>query len=95
MELFIPLTNFYEAIEDDVRIGTTHISLYIALLQQWNINGGINPIQIVRSEIMKAAKISARCTYNKCINNLQEFGYITYQPSRNPFICSTVFLRGL
>ena len=40
MELFPPLTGFYEAIEEDVRIGTTHISLYLALLQQWNLNGG-------------------------------------------------------
>ncbi len=95
MELFPPLTEFYEAIEDDVRISTTHISLYMALLQEWNVTGGNNPITIVRIRIMKAAKINARQTYNKCMNNLQEFGYITYLPSSNPFICSTVFLRGL
>lgn len=95
MELFPPLTGFYEAIEDDVRIGATHISLYMALLQQWNISGGTNPIVIVRSNIMKAAKINARYTYNKCMNNLQEFGYITYRPSSNPFTYSTVYLRGL
>jgi hypothetical protein len=95
MELFPPLTEFYEAIEEDVRISTTHISLYIALLQQWNINGGTNPVAIIRSNIMKAAKINARYTYNKCMNNLQEFGYITYLPSTNPFTCSTVYLKGL
>lgn len=95
MELFAPLTEFYEAIEDDVRISTTHISLYMALLQQWNLSGGINPVTIVRSNIMKAAKINARYTYNKCMNNLQEFGYITYLPSSNPFSSSTVYLKGL
>lgn len=95
MELFEPLTEFYEAIEDDVRISTTHISIYMALLQQWNLSGGINPVTIVRSNIMKAAKISARYTYNKCMNNLQEFGYITYLPSSNPFSSSTVYLKGL
>jgi hypothetical protein len=95
MELFSPLTGFYEAIEDDVRISTTHISLYMALLQQWNMNGGINPVTIVRSSIMKAAKINARYTYNKCMNNLQEFGYIIYLPSSNPFSSSIVYLRGL
>jgi hypothetical protein len=95
MELFPPLTEFYEAIEEDARIGTTHISLYMALLQQWNINGGINPIIIVRTIIMKAAKINARYTYYKCMNNLQEFGYITYLPASNPFSNSTVYLRGL
>lgn len=95
MELFPPLSGFYEAIKDDVRVGTTHISLYMALLQQWNIAGGRNPLSIQRSVIMKAAKINARCTFNKCINNLQEFGYITYLPSSNQFTNSTVFLKGL
>jgi len=95
MDLFPALTGFYEAIEDDPRIGTTHISLYMALLQQWNINGGKNPFTIVRINIMRAAKINARYTYNKCMNNLQEFGYIKYMPSTNAFNNSTVFLKGL
>jgi len=95
MQMFEPLTVFYEAIADDARIGTTHISLYMALLQQWNLNGGMNPIIIARVTIMKAAKINARYTYNKCMNNLQEFGYITYLPSSNPFSTSTVYLKGL
>ncbi len=95
MELFPPLTGFYEAIEDDVRISTTHISVYMALLQQWNMNGGINPVTVVRSTIMKLAKINARYTYNKCMNNLQDFGYIIYLPSSSPFSSSTVYLRGL
>lgn len=95
MELFPPLTGFYEAIEDDARISTTHISLYMALLQQWNLSGGTNPVNIGRASIMKAAKINARCTYSKCINNLQEFGYITYQPSTGTSSASVVFLKGL
>jgi len=44
---------------------------------------------------MKAAKINARFTYNKCINNLQEFSYIIYLPAPNPFSKSTVYLKGL
>jgi hypothetical protein len=95
MELFPALTGFYDAIEDDVRISPTHISLYMALLQEWNINGGTNPVTIVRGGIMKAAKINARYTYNKCMNNLHEFGYIKYDPSSNPFAYSKVYLRGL
>lgn len=95
MELFPPLSGFYEAIKGDVRIGTTHISLYMALLQQWNLAGGRNPLCIERAVIMKAAKINARYTYNKCMNNLQEFGYITYLPSSNKFINSEVYLKVL
>jgi hypothetical protein len=76
MEPFLQLTVFYKTIVDDARIGVTHIILYMALLQKWNINGGTNPIRITRADIMKGAKINARFTYNKCINNLPEFGYI-------------------
>ncbi len=95
MELFPPLSGFYEAIEGDVRIGATHISLYMALLQQWNISGGKNPFPIERTAIMKVAKINGRYTYNTCMNNLQEFGYISYLPSSNQFTSSTVYLIGL
>ncbi len=93
MELFPPLTEFYKAIEDDARISTTQISLYMALLQQWNIKGGKNPVLICRPAIMKAAKISSRHTYNKCINNLHEYGYIVYEASVNPSVASRVYLN--
>jgi hypothetical protein len=92
MEPFEPLTEFYETIADDGRISATHISLYIALLQQWNLNDGKNPIIINRKTIMNTAKISRR-TYNKRINELQEYGYIQYVPSSNPFSGSVVSLR--
>lgn len=95
MELFPPLTGFYEAIEEDARIGTTHISLYMALLQQWNMNGGKNPISIERSVIMKTAKINARYTYNKCMNELQDYGFIIYEPSVNFYSSSVVYLKGI
>ncbi len=95
MDLFPALTGFYDAIEVDPRIGTTHISLYMALLQQWNINGGNNPIKIDRNSIMQSAKINARHTYNKCMNELQEFGYITYQPATSQYSTSRVFLKGV
>ena len=95
MELFPPLSGFYKAIEDDLRIGTTHISLYMALLQQWNLAGGRNPLSIERVVITKAAKINARYAYNKCMNNLQEFGYLAYFPSSNQFSNSKIYLKGL
>ena len=95
MELFPALTIFYNAIADDARIGATHISIYMALLQQWNLNGGENPILIERSFIMKSAKVNARYTYNKCMNYLHEFGYIIYLPSANSSTQSRVFINPL
>ncbi len=93
MALFSPLTEFYKAIAEDQRIGSTHISLYMALLQQWNINDGKNPVLIYRPAIMKAAKISSRHTYNKCINSLHEYGYIIYEASLNPVVHSKAYLN--
>ena len=95
MEIFQPLSDFYKAIEDDVKINSTHISLYFALLQKWNLNQSQNPVLIVRDELMKTAKINARHTYNKCMNELDEYGYINYSPSSNPFARSTVYLKQL
>lgn len=95
MELFPVLTTFYSAIKEDARIGASHISVYMALFQQWNEGGGINPIKIERGVIMKASKISARFTYNKCMNELQEFGYIIYKPTTNQFDRSFVTLKKL
>lgn len=93
MDIFPPLTGFYSAIAADTRIGASHISIYMALLQQWNVTGGNNPVKIERALIMKAAKINARQTYNRCINQLHEFGYISYKPSANSSVKSIVVLK--
>jgi len=90
MEPFRPLTCFYYAVSGDVRINPLHISVYMALLQQWNSNGA-NPILVFRTEIMKQVKISARHTYNKFRNNLNEYGYVCYYPSANGRTGSKVF----
>ena len=86
------LTNFYDAIKEDNRIGTSHISLYMALFQLYNLNRFSNPVYITRAFVMDAAKISGPATYHKCIKDLNEFGYILYFPSYNPSIYSQVYL---
>jgi hypothetical protein len=93
MEIFQPLSDFYKAIEDDAKINATHISLYFALLQKWNLDQSKNTFLIIRDELMKTAKISSRHTYNKCMNELDEYGYIHYVPSLNPLSGSTVHLK--
>lgn len=92
MEEIKALTNFYSAIKHDNRIGTTHISLYMALFQLYNLNGFTNPVQITRGILMDAAKISGLATYHKCIKDLDDFGYIQYEPSYNPGVRSEISL---
>lgn len=86
------LTGFYDRIQHDDRLNPTHISLYLALFQFWNLNHFQNPISISRNEMMRLSKISALGTYHKCIKQLQDFGYIEYLPSFNPYKGSLVNL---
>lgn len=86
------LTSFYCAIKSDNRIGSTHISLYMALFQLYNLNLFRNPIRITRAMLMDAAKINGLATYHKCIKDLSEYGYIQYLPSYNPAINSQVYI---
>jgi hypothetical protein len=92
MEVFPPLTAFYTAIADDVRINATHISIYMALLQRWNLSGGKNPVLIERDSLMKQAKINSRQTYNRCMNDLHQYKYIIYEPSVNASVKSKIML---
>lgn len=86
------LTRFYSAIREDPRIGTTHISLYMALFQIYNLNGFQNPIFITRADVMMTAKIFGFATYHKCMKDLVECRYIEYLPSFKPGVKSRVIL---
>lgn len=91
MELKTIWKTFYQKIEEDPRIGTTHISLFMALLHI-SQSKGENPVHFKRQEVMRNAKISARHTFNRCINELSVYGYICYQPSKNGYCKSNVLL---
>lgn len=85
------LTRFYQYAEHDQRITVNHISLYLALFQQWNLNGCENPVSISRRKILRAAKIG-RSTYHICMRELNAFGYIKYIPSYHPKLGSQVYV---
>jgi hypothetical protein len=86
MQLFLK-----EACEDS-KLTPAHISLYVALVFCWQQNGHLHPVTIHRNEVMRLAKISGRTTYQKCIRELQAYGYIKYIPSFNHFLGSLVYL---
>ncbi|HSZ85688.1 MAG TPA: hypothetical protein VK787_06635 [Puia sp.] len=92
MDLQEHFLGFYEAITLDQRISATHISLYMALLFQ-HVASLENPIHIERTSVMQRAKISARSTYNKCMHELNEYGYVKYVPSYNFYLKSLVYIR--
>lgn len=76
---------------DDQRLIATHISLLSALFVQWQRNGFASPFAVTRRELMAFSKIASIATYHKCIRELDEYGYIRYQPSYHPKLGSQVY----
>ncbi len=86
------LAGFFDRVAADDRLNPTHISMYVSLFQFWNASRFKNPISISRGELMRVSKISAKATYHKCMKELNDFGYLKYKPSFNPFKGSLVYL---
>lgn len=86
------LAGFFERVAIDERLNPTHVSMYVSLFQFWNASRFQNPISISRNELMKVSKISAKATYHKCMKELNEWQYLKYKPSYNPFKGSLVYL---
>jgi len=91
MENLKPLSYFFEAIEKDFRISTTHIAIYAALLQYRVCSGFINPIEVYRYDISPIAKVLSPYTYHKCIRELDEYGYLKYVASSKKTQGSKIF----
>ena len=89
------IIKFYAAILNDKRISFRHIAVYLALVQHINDLGFANEVQITRKKIMQYSKVKSLATYHRCISELQQFGYISYQPSYHPFMGSLVSFNEL
>jgi len=86
------MTAVLEKFSKDNRLNPTHISLYLALFQYWNLSRFSNPFSICREEIMKLSKIGSKVTYHKCIKELHHWRYLEYQPSHNPYKGSSIIM---
>ncbi|MDN5287697.1 MAG: hypothetical protein JWR38_3971 [Mucilaginibacter sp.] len=75
----------------DGRTLATHISLLTALFVCWQQSGFENPFAVTRKKLMAFSRIASIATYHKCIRDLDEFGYIRYQPSYHPLKGSLVW----
>ena len=79
MKYTLHFSGFY----DNIRLNATHISLYLALFQFWNLNYFQNLSSISRHEIIKLSKVAAFGTYHKRIKDLKNFAHFEYLPSFN------------
>jgi len=77
------LVDFFKAIEEDPRVNSRHVSLYVSLFQFWLNKENKNHLELFSKEVMGLCKISASSTYHKTIRELHDFGYIDYDPSFN------------
>lgn len=87
------LNQFFCRVENSEQVKPTHISLYLALFQLWNLNRFQNPITATRSELMRVSKISSYTTYYKCIHDLSALNWIVYTPSNSIYRGSSFRLK--
>ena len=84
--------DFMERVRSDGRLGPAHISVYMAVVYVWSMQGADGPAKVNGKEVGALAKISGTTPLYRRLRELHEFGYIVYQPSFNPMDRSRVFL---
>jgi hypothetical protein len=67
----------------------------MALFQFWNLNLFENPFPVSREEVLRLCKIRTLNTYHNCLHDLNQWGYIKYQPSFNPMTPSLITIHDL
>jgi len=83
---YIKLLNAaFEKFFFDDRLNPTHISLYMALFQEWNSSRFADEFFVNRRELMRVAKIGSKSTYHRCVTDLHSWNYLSYFPSNNPY----------
>ena len=79
------LNEAFEKFFFDDRLNPTHISLYMALFQEWNSSRFADEFYVNRRELMRVAKIGSKSTYHRCVTDLDSWDYLSYFPSNNPY----------
>lgn len=85
------LFQFMGVASQEPRFSPCHISLFAAILYESHLQSNY-PICIFSRQLMKKAKISGAATYHRVIKELQQFGFIRYEPSYNPLLGSLIYL---
>lgn len=78
-------------IAKDTSLLATHISLFTAMFVCWQLDDYVTPFRVNRRQLMAFGKIASIATYHKCIKELNDAGYIRYQPSYHPLQGSLIY----
>jgi hypothetical protein len=84
-------TSLVRRMEKDDRLLPTHLSLFTGLFVCWQRNGFVSPFSVTRKTLMAFSKVASIATYHKCIRELDEYGYLHYEPSYHPKLGSQVY----
>jgi len=83
---YIKLLNAaFEKFYFDDRLNPTHISLYMALFQEWNTSRFAPEFTVSRKELMTCSKLGSKSTYHRAITDLDHWDYLSYFPSKSPY----------
>ena len=72
------ITNYQKRLAADDRVKPIHISLAMALCQNWAENHFVSSFRVSRRLLMRASRIMSTATYHKALRELQAFGYVSY-----------------
>jgi hypothetical protein len=93
VELNQIIVDFIEKAREDPYIGPSHISVFVALVYQCNLQGRYANIKLSRKDVMCSAKISSIVTYFKCIKDLDQHNYLEYSPSTSGLTGSRITMN--
>lgn len=86
------IETLYSNLINDQRLTVSQFSIYMALILLWHKNALANPFPVSRKGIMELAHVHSIVTYHKCIEQLQLYGYIQYNPSYSCYYRSTIYI---
>ena len=83
------IENFLERAGGDERLLPSHFSLFLAIFHHSGEDAHA-PFSVSRRKLMAHSRLGSTATYHKRISELAEFGYISYAPSFDPILASTI-----
>jgi hypothetical protein len=89
------LLGFFERFDTDLRLTPFHISLYLALLHQWQRSSFAGQLILNKKAMQQHSRIGSPHTLYRCLKELSMWGYIAYSASKNPVLGSSITIHRL
>src|SRR5687768_15560143 len=86
------ITDLINQVNLDERLKPLHLSMCMALCNCWIKNRFKASYNVSRRQLMKSSRIHSTATYHRIIKDLQNFGYVQYEPSYHPVRGSRISL---